>query len=257
MVPGFSKEQFSYSGVTHDVYKAGRGPAVIVIHEIPGITPQVHRFAQWVVDAGFTVYLPHLFGQPMKPPSIPYALSEMARACISREFSVWAANKSSPITDWLRALARKAYSSQGGRGVGAIGMCLTGNFAIAMMVDEFLMAPVLCQPSLPFALGAGRQAALHASKEELTAAQQRINEGAKILGLRFKDDPTCPALRFQRLREEFGSGFEAIEIEDRFANPQGNPFPHSVLTSDLIDEAGQPTKQAAERVIQFFKDQLQ
>src|SRR6202042_2205493 len=103
MVPGFFKEQFSYNGVTHDVYKAGTGPAVIVIHEIPGITPQVHRFAQWVVDAGFTVYLPHLFGEPMKPPSIPYALVQMARACISKEFSVLSAHKSSPITDWLRA----------------------------------------------------------------------------------------------------------------------------------------------------------
>ena len=45
------------------VYVAGSGPAVIVMTEMPGISPHVARFARWVRDAGFTVYMPSLFGR--------------------------------------------------------------------------------------------------------------------------------------------------------------------------------------------------
>ena len=250
--PGFRVTTFTYHGKERAVYRAGTGPAVVIMSEIPGITPQVARFARYVAESGFSVYMPHLIGDPMRPPSVGYALGQMLRVCISREFRAMAAHRSSPIVDWLRALANQAHKEQGGKGVGAVGMCLTGNFALAMMLDSPMLAPVLSQPSLPFMKGG-----LHASDEEIAAAKKRIaEEGARILGLRFKGDRSCPAKRFQQLRATFGDAFEAIELEDSTANPEGLGPPHSVLTNHLIDEAGQPTRAALDRVLAFLHKQL-
>jgi dienelactone hydrolase len=256
-VPGFTLHSLQFQGAARDVYRAGRGPAVIVMSEIPGITPAVAGFAQRLVDAGYTVFMPLLFGEPMRSPQPGYALRVILKACISREFRVLAANRSSPIVDWLRALARQAHAGCGGPGVGAIGMCFTGNFALAMMLNAPVLAPVLAQPSLPFALTRSRRSGLHASPEELRAAHEKIDrDGARILALRFIQDPMCPKERFERLRNEFGAAFEAIEIDERHANPRGPKPAHSVLTNHLIDETGQPTREALDRTLAFLKEQL-
>ncbi len=256
-VPGFNAAQFGFDGKTRDVFVRGAGPAVIVIHEVPGITPQVAAFAARVADAGFTVHIPHLFGVPMKPVSMGYVASTFARCCISREFRVLSANASSPVVDWLRALARQAHCRCGGPGVGAVGMCLTGNFALAMMLDAPMLAPVLSQPSLPLPITSSRKQALHVSAAELAAAHRKIDgQRARILGLRFHKDPACPAQRFETLRREFGAAFEAIEIDPKHANPAAPRPAHSVLTNHLIDEAGQPTRAALERTIAFLREQL-
>ena len=256
-VPGFDMQTLKFQGVARVVYRAGRGPAVIVMSEIPGITPAVAGFAQRLVDAGYTVFMPLLFGEPMRPPRRGYALRVILKACISREFSVLAANQSSPVVDWLRALARHAHAERGGRGVGAIGMCFTGNFALAMMLDAPVLAPILAQPSLPFAVTRSRRGGLHASPQELRAAHEKIDrDGARILALRFIQDPMCPKERFDRLRGEFGAAFEAIEIDERHANPRGPKPAHSMLTNHLIDETGQPTREALERTLAFLKEQL-
>ena len=256
-VPGFSAERFSHDGEARTVYRAGNGPAVIVMTEVPGITPEVHSFACRVRDAGFSVYLPQLFGEPMREFSLGYMASTLSRICISKTFHVLAARQSSPIVDWLRALARQAHDKHGGPGVGAVGMCITGNFGLAMMLDAPVIAPLLSQPALPFPLGRERKQALHASEEEIDAAHRKIDdEGAAILGLRFKGDPTCPAARFQRLKREFGEAFEAIEIDDAHANPKGPKPAHSVLTNHLIDKEGEPTREALERSLAFLGEHL-
>jgi dienelactone hydrolase len=256
-VPGFAAEPFTALDQTRDVYRRGSGPAVIVMAEVPGITPLVARFAARVADAGFSVYMPQLFGTPNRDETLAYSAGVIARLCINREFKLLAAHESSPIVDWLRALARHAHAQCGGRGVGAVGMCLTGNFALAMMLDAPVIAPVLSQPSLPFSATRALSGALHASGPELAAAHQKIDgEGARILGLRFMGDPMCRAARFARLRAEFGDAFEAIEIEDRHANPEGPRPPHSVLTRHLIDADGQPTRAALDRTLAFLREQL-
>lgn len=253
----FETFDFRHNGATRTVYKRGSGPAVVVMHEIPGITPEVERFASMVAADGFTVYLPHLFGTPEKPLSMPYALGQIARACVSREFAVFARNESSPITDWLRALCRHAHAECGGPGVGAIGMCITGNFALALMVDESVMAPVLSQPSLPFGLSAAHRAALHLSERDLEVVKRRAAEGCGVLGLRFTGDPMCPGERFATLRRELGDGFEGIEIDNRPGNPDGiGRMAHSVVTTDLVDQAGHPTRQALDRVLALFRQRL-
>ena len=256
-IPGFDARALTFEGTERWVYRAGSGAAVIVMSEIPGITPQVAAFARRVVEAGYTVFMPLLFGEPMRPPERGYAMRVILKSCISREFRVLAANQSSPVVDWLRALARHAHAECGGRGVGAIGMCFTGNFALSMMLDAPVLAPVLSQPSLPFALTKSKRGGLHASAEELRAAHEKIdNQGARILALRFIQDPMCPAERFARLRSEFGAAFEAIEIDEKFANPGFSKPAHSVLTNHLIDEAGQPTREALDRTLSFLKEQL-
>ena len=145
----FDTREITLDGVTKKVLVAGAGPAVIVMAEMPGISPQVARFARWVREAGFTVYMPSLFGRDGALPSAEEGAAIFQRACVSAEFRALAANVSSPVTQWLRALAKLAHHECGGPGVGAIGMCFTGNFALTMMLEPSVLAPVLSQPSLP------------------------------------------------------------------------------------------------------------
>lgn len=254
---GFTVTPMTFDGVTRDVYRGGSGPGVVVMHEIPGITPTVLRFARFVTGAGFTVFMPSLFGTPGKPMSFPYAGAQIARACVSREFDVFAANGTSPIISWLRALCAAAHAELGGPGVGAIGMCITGNFALALMLDDAMMAPVLSQPSLPFALSGSSKRGLHLSESDLAVVKRRAAAGVPVIGMRFTHDFMCPRERFDRLREELGDAFEAIEIDSSRGNPHGIPRQaHSVVTHDLVDEAGHPTRIALDRVLAFFGERL-
>ena len=254
---GFTVAPMTLDGVERDVYRRGTGPGVIVMHEIPGITPTVARFARIVADAGFSVLMPNLFGTPGRPMSMPYAAGQLARACINREFSVFAANGTSPIISWLRALCAAAHAELGGPGVGAIGMCITGNFALALMVDDVMMAPVLSQPSLPIGLSCSAKRGLHLTVEDLVTVKRRAAAGVPVLGMRFTHDFMCAGERFERLREELGEAFEGIEIDSSRGNPHGIPRQaHSVVTHDLVDEAGHPTRVALDRVLAFFEERL-
>ena len=256
-------ERFEYTDPrgrwTRPVYRRGTGPAVIVIHEMPGLHPLVIRFADRVAAAGMTVFCPVLFGDAGREPTTGYALATMIKGiCISREFNVWATDKSSPIVHWLRALARQVHGECGGKGVGAVGMCFTGNFALAMMTEPSVVAPVLSQPSLPLPAGFGsgkRKPAIGVSADEIACAKRRFaDEDLSLLGLRFHGDSFVPDSRFETLKETFGDRFEAIEIAAKDARQDPRMAPHSVLTLHLNDDDPDgPTKQAEARVIAFFK----
>lgn len=252
---GFTKTTFTHNGETKTVYRAGSGPGVVVMSEMPGITPNVIAFAQRVVDAGFTVAMPQLFGTPGKSPSAPYIASSITQGCVSKEFTTWALNRTSPIIEWLRALARDLHQQCGGPGVGAIGMCFTGGFALAMAVDEEMQAPVLSQPSLPFAGGKKRARALGLSDADLEKVVARSD--LCVLAMRFTRDPAVPASRFEHLREVFGDRVIAIEIDSSKENPHKIPrAAHSVVTEHLVDEPGHPTQDALHQVLDFFKQRL-
>lgn len=255
---GFGEFEFKYQQREYPVYYRGQGPGVVIIHEIPGITPSVAKFAKLVADAGFTVYLPSLLGIPGKPFTVGYVLKSAAQACISREFAVLAANQSSPITDYLRALCRHAHSECGGPGVGALGMCLTGNFALSLMVEPCVMAPVLSQPSLPFGITKNHRSGLHISPQDLECVKQRLTkEDKKVLALRFSHDAGCTGARFKKLHQELGDNVETIVIDSAPGNEFRIPrYAHSVLTNDLVDEAGHPTVAARDRVLSFFAEHL-
>jgi dienelactone hydrolase len=249
----YSSFEFNDGRWTRQVFRRGSGPGVIIIHEIPGLHPQVVRFADRVAAAGMTVYLPSLFGTPGKPVGVGYALGQMVKnICIAREFNVWANDKSSPIVDWLRALARNVHADCGGKGVGAVGMCFTGGYALAMMTEPSVVAPVLSQPSNPI-LGKTKAHKIDASPAEIKCAKDRFEkEDLSMIGLRFYGDSFVPDGRFEMLKREFGKRFEAIELDPKDAKP-GPGQAHSVLTLNLKDKPGEPTKRAEERVIEFFK----
>ena len=256
-IQGFDRAPFTFEGSTRDVFRKGKGPGVIVMTEIPGISQQVIAFAERVVAEGFTVFMPHFFGPPGAPFSVTGVLANITRCCISHEFSVLAAHESSPVTHYLRALCRHAHAECGGQGVGAIGMCMTGNFALSLMVDPSVMAPVLSQPSLPFPIGKERRAGIHLSPDDLITVKKRCEEGVRVLGLRFTHDPMCPGERFETLRRELGPAFEGIEIDSGPNNPHKIPrTAHSVVTLELVDSEGHPTKKALDRVLSFFRERL-
>ncbi len=250
----FERRDIELLGKTKLVFVSGSGPAVIVMTEMPGISPEVARFARWVRDAGFTVWMPNLFGDPGRPPTVLRGLAVIARACISREFRAFAANESSPIVDWLRALAAYAYPECNGKGVGAIGMCFTGNFALSMMLEPKMLAPVLSQPSLPLHDRAG----LHIAPEELAAVKARLDrEDLTVLAYRFEGDTYCRAERFAAYQKALGDRFIGRVLPDSAANPNAlMKTPHSVVTAHLIDRDGEPTRQAVDEIIAFFKQRL-
>ena len=252
----FEARELSFLGKTKTVFVSGAGPAVIVMAEMPGIYPHVSRFARWVRAAGFTVWMPNLFGEPGRAVSIPRGLGTMLRACISREFRAFAANQSSPVIDWLRALAAHAHPLCGGRGVGAIGMCFTGNFALSMMLEPAMLAPVLSQPSLPMFQADG----MHIAPDELGAVKARMErEDLTVLAYRFEGDPFCRAERFAAYQRALGDRFVGRVLPDAAANREGlgaKMKPHSVVTAHLIDRAGEPTREALDEILGFFRQRL-
>ncbi len=225
---GWEHSEFTAAGITHGVFRRGSGPLVIVIHEIPGITPKVRRFAEEVVDRGFTVAMPILIGTPDRPATRGYLASTFAKVCVSSEFTTWAVGRTSPIIAWLRALGRSLHAEVGGSGIGAVGMCFSGGFALGMMVDELMQAPVLSQPSLPIAVGADRASDLSLSPDDLEAVVQRAANGCEVLGLRFTGDRMV-GTRFETLRRLLGDAFIAVEL------PSSASSDHSVLTEQRDD----------------------
>ena len=238
----WQKGTFTAATLTRDTYRKGSGPVVIVVHEIPGITPAVERFADDVVNAGFTVVMPNLVGTAGQEVSGKYIASSMLKVCISKEFTNMALQKTSPIIAWLRALARSLHQEVGGKGVGAVGMCFSGGFALGMMVDDIMVAPVLSQPSMPFTVGKARGADLNLSPDDAIVVAQRAADGCQVLGLRFTQDKLV-GNRFDSLRTLLGDAFIAIEL------PSQSSKDHSVLTEQR-DEA------SVQRVLDFFAEKL-
>lgn len=256
----FVHREVTLHSVSKMVHTAGSGPAVIVLPEMPGISPHVARFSRWVRDAGFTVYMPSLFGRDGAVPTAAEGAAIFRRACISAEFRAFGGNASSPVTQWLRALARLALGECGGAGVGAVGMCFTGNFALTMMLDSAMLAPVVLQPSLPL----DNLAALEIAPDELKAVRERLDrEDLTVLAYRFQGDKFCTAQRFAAYAEALGDRFVARVLPDSAANADVPPFfaehvrsPHSVATAHLIDEAGQPTMAARDEILSFLARRL-
>ena len=260
----FDAGTFEHRGERKIVLRKGTGPAVIVMAEMPGISPKVANFARKVADIGCTAVMPHLFGRPGKDPlaggrlsAATYMLGTIARACVSREFTVLATGKSSPVVDWLRALAAHEHERCGGPGVGAIGMCFTGGYALAMAADDRLLAPVLSQPSMPFGLSGRAKRNIDISRADLERVKHRCaHDGLTVLGMRFTCDKLVPAERFRFLAAELGEAFVAVELPESAANPD-SPMPaHSVVTEHLIDEPWQPTRQALGQVLDLYRTRL-
>lgn len=227
-------------GITHPTYRKGSGPGVIVIHEIPGITPAVLEFAEDVVARGFTVVMPSLFGRPGAPATGRELVRSIAAVCLSREFTMFALGRTAPVATWLRSLARQLHQELGGPGVGAVGMCLTGGYALAMLADAPVAAPVLAQPASPAPVGRARKADLGLSPRDLESVRSKVAAGCQVLGLRYERDPAV-GTRFDTLRRELGDNFIAVEFPGR---------QHATLTEHRQQEG-------VDRVLDFFEEKLQ
>ena len=243
VLDGWVQGTHTADGRTHPTYRRGTGPGVVVIHELPGITPEVVAFAEEVVAEGFTVVMPHLFGTPGAPGTVAEVLRVVPRVCVNREFTILAAGRTSPVAGWLRSLARELHQDVGGPGVGVVGMCFTGGFALATMVDPSVAAPVVAQPSLPMPVGKRRKADLGLSPADLDTVRSRVAQGCSVLGVRYDGDPAT-GTRFETLQRELGDGFLRVDL------PSTGRGQHATLTAHRSQEA-------VDRVLAFFRQRLQ
>jgi dienelactone hydrolase len=255
---GWTAAPFTADGITHDVYRKGQGPGVVLIPEIPGIHPGVLALGNYLVDNGFSVASPSLFGEPGRPLSVGYLVPTMVRACVAREFMAFASNADRPVSRYLQALARDLNNRTPGKGVGVIGMCFTGGFALAAAVDDSVLAPVLSQPSVPLPITPAQRRDPGVSERELQRVVQRAtDDGLCAMGLRFTKDPAVPDARFDTLRRRLGDAFEVIEIDSSPGNEHGFPrSAHSVLTDQVREREGHPAYEARKRVVSFFNERL-
>jgi dienelactone hydrolase len=260
----FERSTFTHANKTRDIFRLGSGPAVIVMAEMPGINPKVIEFAERVAAIGCTAVVPHLFGRPGRDPfgrgklqAGVYMARSVVPACISRDFTVWATGKTSPVIEWLRGLAAAEHERCGGPGVGAIGMCFTGGFALAMATHPSVLAPVLSQPSLPLTMRKKGRYNIDTSPADLDVVKGRCAaEGLQVLGMRFRSDTLVGDDRFRYLRDQLGDAFIAVELDDEDANPAAALKPHSVVTEHLIDEPGTRTRAALDQVLDLFRTRL-
>ncbi|WP_395366417.1 dienelactone hydrolase family protein [Streptomyces sp. YH02] len=259
-ITDFTRRSVAAEGVEKTVYVAGAGPAVVVLPEMPGISPDVLRLARWVRDAGFTVQVPSLFGADGAFPTVEGGREVVRRACVSAEFRAFAGGGTSPVTRWLRGLARQAHAECGGPGVGAIGLCFTGNFALTMALEPAVVAPVVNHPSLPLDDPGG----LELDAADARAIRDRLTrDGLSVLAYRFEGDRWCTGQRFAAYRALLGEAFDGRVLPDSAANPAPPPFfaelvgtPHSVVTAHLLDEAGHPTVRARDEILAFLAARL-
>ncbi|RFU38796.1 dienelactone hydrolase [Actinomadura logoneensis] len=259
-ITDFSRRTVDVDGVEKTVHTAGSGPAVVLMPEMPGISPDVLRLARWIRDAGFTVYVPSLFGRDGAYPTVEDGRDVIRRACVSAEFRAFGGGGTSPVAVWLRGLARRAHAECGGPGVGAIGLCFTGNFALTMALEPAVVAPVVNHPSLPLDDPAG----LELGEDDARAIRDRVErDGLTVLAYRFDDDRWCTGRRFAAYRALLGDAFDGRVLSGDAANTDPPPFfrdvvqtPHSVVTAHLVDREGHPTVRARAEILAFLTDRL-
>ncbi|AZI57938.1 dienelactone hydrolase [Nakamurella antarctica] len=258
---GWTQKSFTAAGITHDCFEkapVGGGPGVVLIPEIPGMAPEVMGMAQHLVDNGFSVVIPSLFGQPGRAVSAAYMASTIPKLCISKEFRAFATNAQRPVTAYLRALASDLNARTPGAGVGVVGMCFSGGFSLATAVDDAVVAAVASQPSVPFPLGAARKRDPGMSPEEFDALARRTASGEVcLLGLRFSEDKAAPAERFVTLKARLGDRFEVIELDSSKGNSGGfSSSAHCVITREVREEPANEAFSARERVVSFLRENV-
>lgn len=255
---GWVVTPFTAAGYTHDVYRKGEGPGVVLIPEMPGLHPGVLALGNHLVDNGFTVASPSLFGTPGAPGLGPGAVPVLLKGCVAKEFAAFATNADRPVAHFLRALARDLNEKTPGKGVGVIGQCFTGGFALAAAVDDSVLAPVMSQPSVPLPLTPRHKRDPGISEAEMKVIEQRAaTEGLCVMGLRFSEDAMSPGERFTTLKNRLGDAFEVIEISSKKGNPDGiGRMAHSVLTDQVREVDGHPAYEARKRVVEFLTSRL-
>jgi dienelactone hydrolase len=264
---GFAQFRFTTGEFGHTVYYGGNrhDPPLLLMPELAGFSPGMLQFAARLRQARFQVYVPWLFG----PFGQRAPLRNAIRLCISREFANLRAGVSAPVTSWLRALAAHISQHNGGGRVGAIGMCLTGAFAIPLVIDPKVVAAVAAQPSVPFSalftvFGVGRGAWMHqlnVSDSDIAKARDRLTSGgAQMLALRNRADGICPREKLERFQHEFPVGLDVREYGDTDSRNSLGDRPHATFTKEyrIAPDAADdhPSRRAFADLISFFERYL-
>ena len=216
---GWCAEEFQ--GKT--VHYRGTGPTVVLLHELNGLSPGCVDFGTELACHGYKVFMPKLFGHPMQD-NIVFGAIE---ACLGG-FSCYATAKDSSVSKWLRAFVENLGTrTLDGRGIGVIGMCLTGALPLGVMKGTKVRAVVMSQPALPF--GKGKDESVGVSERTILDAKE---SGVPILGFRFKADKLCTGKRFEYLKGRFGEDqFHGHELcTPAGFHPDGTHRAHAVLT---------------------------
>lgn len=226
IIHGYIRYRAAKADLPWPVYRQGEGPAIILIHELSGLTPEVITFADRVREAGYTVYLPVLFGAAPADTKIRQGLAAVS-CCISREINMLAKGKTSRVVTPLRQLATAVANPH----VGVIGMCATGGFALALAAFEPTRVAVAAQPSLPLPVTPGCARDLGMSPADVGSLRSRLSAGeVEICVARFSADKKSPAIRLHTLQERVGAKGITSHI---IPSGSGTPFKesdHAVLT---------------------------
>jgi len=236
---GFAQFSFAAGEYRHFVYHAGAAgnPPLLLMPEIAGMSPGMILFARRLIEAEFRVYIPWLFGPFQQRAPAMNAI----KLCISREFANLRAGVSAPVTLWLRALAAHISELNGGNRVGAIGMCLTGAFAIPLIIDPQVAAAVAAQPSVPLSplfsmFGIGRGDWMHRlniGDDDIARARARLKGGAAhLLAVRCHADRICPHEKLERLQREFPAGLQTREYGEATTRNRLGDRPHATFTKE-------------------------
>lgn len=219
----FSAAMTSGKTATHDVYAGGEGPPILILQELPGIGPETLDLAKRLNGAGFRVYLPHMFGTYGK---VTMGRNMARLFCVRREVNMFLKGRQSPIAGWMRSLAAEIKSRDNAAGVGVIGMCLTGSFALTMMAEDAVLGGVASQPALPIFGGDE----LHMSPNDVAQARAGMATKGPGLAMRYAGDKLAPKRLMCALQDAFGDDLETQEYEGK---------DHSLLTLDFHEPAYQ------------------
>ncbi|MFK8183345.1 MAG: dienelactone hydrolase family protein [Phormidesmis sp.] len=234
----FTETEKSFGDISHPVWSGGHGPPIILMHEIDGFAPAFMQLAMRLGKA-FTVHAPIFYGK------VGERVNEVsAYFCIRREFEFFRLGKTSPIASWVRELAADIHGqAEGSKGVGVVGMCMTGGIVLATISHASVAVGVAAQPSLPLgSIGSRRRKEdLGMPPEDIQAAAQ---SGTPVLTLRYEHDPICPEPRISSITRQIPS---AQAPPDFLCNRTSHP----TLTDFFRKKEGTEIRNVSDQAIHY------
>jgi dienelactone hydrolase len=193
--PGWDRQSYPHGDHSHAYYVVDRSapgaqrPSVMLMHEFPGIKKNLEKLAN-VLAEEFRVVVPSIFGRDGSPSS----LDSIRQICVGREVHILARDGVSRSVGWLREFANDRVAGSSSRPFGVIGLCLTGNFALALAVDRRVAAAVVGEPAIPL-----RPSGLGLSRGDRDLVKKNVD--LRVQGYRFRRDCMSPAAKLTAAKE--------------------------------------------------------
>jgi dienelactone hydrolase len=238
------------------------GPPIILLHEMPALSPDLLDLALRLSRNNYSVYVPLLWGKEDENAASRFVF--FRHAFELRASSRWRAGIADvhrPILDDLAELCRKIIVEHPNQRIGVIGNCLTGifPFALAARVPE-VAAPIASQPTLPLTLSKSDWPKTGLSSEDTRRLQERIRTepNFQLLGFRFEEDLVSPAARFDTLKRQFHPRFVdgTIPVKYYHCRDEMPRHPHAVLTECHMENPKLATSHAWQECLNFLAAKL-